>query len=156
MTNILYNPFFDATKDVFQLMLDLNNITNKPLCETCVVANGKMDIAIGVVGDMQGKVIYRFPVETSLEIVKIMSGMEFSEIDDFVTSAMGEIANIISGNVLSILSVQEITCDILPPQILTEDMVDDSNTKYDYISGMQIYTDIGNISLDIMLNTAKK
>jgi len=154
MVNVLYAPFFNATRDVFKLMLDLNNISDKPLSNKDVpTLNGRIDIAIGIIGDLQGKVIYYFPKETSLEMVKIMSGMEFSEIDDFVTSALGEIANIISGNVMSTLSVQKISCDILPPHILdkTEDKAD---SDYKFYSGMQICTDIGNIDLDIMLNTA--
>jgi len=81
-----------------------------------------------------------------------MSGMEFSEIDDFVTSAMGEIANIISGNVMSTLSVQKLSCDILPPHII-DNTGDKANIDYKFYSGMQICTDIGNIDLDIMLNT---
>ncbi|MEN6349978.1 MAG: chemotaxis protein CheX [Syntrophomonas sp.] len=152
MINPLYAPFFDATRDVFKLMLDLNNILDKPLPDKDVSAqDGKISIEIGITGDLQGKVIYRFPKETSLEMVKIMSGMEFSEVDDFVTSALGEIANIISGNVMSTLSVQKISCDILSPRIL-DNAEDKTETNHDFESGMQIFTDIGSIDLNIMLN----
>ena len=51
-------------------------------------------------------------------MVKIMSGMEFEEVDAFVTSAISEIANIISGNVATALSDSDIKCDILPPMQL--------------------------------------
>lgn len=154
MTNVLYTPFLNATKDVFQLMLDLHNITDKPhRIDEVGHSNSNMDIAIGIIGDLEGKVVYHFPTETSLEMVKIMSGMEFDEIDDFVTSAMGEIANIISGNVMSILSTQDFTCDILPPQIITPDNESQETGSFDFLSGMQICTDIGDINLDIMLKT---
>jgi chemotaxis protein CheX len=154
MTNVLYNPFLNATRDVFQLMLDLNNISDKPHCvEGVCYPSGNVDIAINIIGDLEGKVVYHFPKETSLEMVKIMSGgMEFNEIDDFVTSAMGEIANIISGNVTSILSTQEIACDIQPPEFITPAANEDASKHYDFISGMQICTEIGNVQLDIMLN----
>ncbi|MDD3269556.1 MAG: chemotaxis protein CheX [Syntrophomonadaceae bacterium] len=153
MNNPLYAPFFNATRDVFKLMLDLSNISDKPLLDKDVSAqDSKINIEIGIIGDLQGKVIYHFPKQTSLEMVKIMSGMEFSEIDDFVTSALGEIANIISGNVMSTLSVQKISCDILSPHILNE-TGDTTEINYEFESGMQICTDIGSVDLNIILNT---
>lgn len=154
MENVLYKPFFNATREVFQLMLDISNITDKPLCVdgVCYPA-GNVDIAIRVIGDMEGMVVYHFPKETSLKIVKIMSGgMEFNEVDDFVASAMGEIANIISGNVMSALSTQDIACDIQPPEFVAPEEIADASEKYKIVSGMQICTDIGDIDLNILLN----
>lgn len=155
MENVLYKPFFNATREVFQLMLDLNNITDKPLCVDGVCyPTGNVDIAIRVIGDLEGKVVYHFPKETSLEMVKIMSGgMEFNEVDEFVTSAMGEIANIISGNVMSALSTQDIACDILPPEFIAPETLADASEKFEFVSGMQICTDIGDVHLNILLNT---
>jgi chemotaxis protein CheX len=43
--------------------------------------------------------------------------MEFGEIDDFVTSAVGELSNIISGNAATALAGRGIVCDIRPPRI---------------------------------------
>lgn len=154
MSNPLYAPFFNATRDVFKLMLDLSNISDKPLPDTDISAqDSKINIEIGIIGDLQGKVIYHFPKQTSLEMVKIMSGMEFSEIDDFVTSALGEIANIISGNVMSTLSVQKISCDILSPHIFNDTGDKTGEIKYEFESGMQICTDIGSVDLNIILNS---
>lgn len=153
MSNPLYAPFFNATRDVFKLMLDLSNISDKPLSDKdASTQDSKINIEIGIIGDLQGKVIYHFPKETSLEMVKIMSGMEFSEIDDFVTSALGEIANIISGNVMSTLSVQKISCDILAPNILNN-AGEKTEANCESEPGMQICTDIGSIDLNILLNT---
>lgn len=156
MTNVLYKPFFDATREVFQLMLDISNVTDKPLCVDGVCSSGNVDISISITGDLEGRVVYHFPKTTSLEMVKIMSGgMEFDEVDDFVTSAMGEIANIISGNVMSALSTQDIACDIQPPEFVAPGALAEKSENYEIVSGMQICTEIGDINLDIMLNTKK-
>jgi chemotaxis protein CheX len=40
-------------------------------------------------------------------------------LDKFVTSAMGELGNIISGKATVGLSEQDLECDIVPPQIVT-------------------------------------
>ena len=149
-TDALYLPFFNATREVFSLMLDLNNISENPnAMEDAAGTDGRIDIAIGVTGDLEGEIFYHFPKETTLEIVKIMSGMDFSEVDDFVTSAIGEIANIISGKALVSLSQEKIICDILPPKIIIaeENPPDDTMLK----SSTRITTDIGDVDLDIRL-----
>jgi hypothetical protein len=79
-------PLLQGTQEVFKLMLDLD-----AACD----ASAKCDaLTIRLpfhrpYGDFSGKIYYSFPKKTTLEMVKIMSGMEIGEIDDFVTSAMG-------------------------------------------------------------------
>lgn len=112
------NPFYQATYEVFQNMLDLA-IERGPigLVEEAV-AGQEVNAIIGVTGSLSGSVLFSFPKEMVLEIVHILSGMKVDKLDTFVTSAVGEIANIISGNALTALSKQNYLCDIVPPQIV--------------------------------------
>jgi chemotaxis protein CheX len=146
MEDRLYRAFVDATKNVFSLMLAVSEISAYPAddfrCED------EIDIAVGIDGDLRGDIIYRFPVRTSLNIVNIMSGMQFEEADAFVTSAISEIANIISGNVLTALSDDDINCDISPPVQCKPD----EEKEYDLKTSCCIYTDIGDLCLKIGLN----
>ncbi len=144
----LYEPFLEATRNVFQLMLDLSDISDHPA--EAFVCDDELDISIGVVGDLVGEVIYRFPHATSLGMVNIMSGMEMSSVDDFVTSAISEIANIISGNVLTMLAGNDLKCDILPPAMRQPD----DSMVYMLRTACCISTSIGNVLLDIRLNQA--
>ena len=151
MNNVLYNPFFNATRDVFELMLALNDISDKPYAVNDGV-HDQMDIviAIGITGDLDGKVVYHFPKETSLKMVSIMSGMEVEAVDEFVTSAISEIANIISGNVMTLLEGANVRCDILPPTLRdpgASDMLTDA--------ALCFFTRVGGMCLDIRLNPAK-
>lgn len=112
-------PFSEATRQTFKLLLDLDVMLDSENPQVEVLENhDNVDIVIEFIGDLTGEILYRFPKDTTLEIVKMMSGMEFNEIDEFVTSAIGEIANIISGNAMTDMSKKEITCDILPPKIV--------------------------------------
>jgi len=54
----------------------------------------------------------------TLEMVKILSGMEMDKIDNFASSALGEMANIIGGNALT-LCHSTITPAILSPRKFT-------------------------------------
>lgn len=145
----LYSPFLEATRNVFQLMLDLTEVSDHPAesfqCEE------ELDVSIGFIGDLKGEVIYRLPRETSLGIVNIMSGMEFDAVDEFVTSAVSEIANIISGNVLTMLAGEDLKCDILPP-VLKEP---GSQEEYEFHTACCVMTSVGNVCLDIRLNQGK-
>jgi chemotaxis protein CheX len=148
MDNALYSTFLSATRDVLKTMLDVNSMKENP---GGLQDKEELSISIQVTGSLMGEIIYRFPKETSLNMVKIMSGgMDFEEVDDFVTSAVGEIANIISGKALISLSEQKIVCDILPPKILSES--EDSKSE-DLNSGIrtQIQSNVGSIEIDIRL-----
>lgn len=148
MSVSLYEPFLAATRNVFQLMLDLSDISDQPAED--FVCDDKLDISIGVVGDLVGEVVYRFPHNTSLGMVNIMSGMEMESVDEFVTSAISEIANIISGNVLTMLAGDDLNCDILPPVMRQPD----DSLVYALRTACCISTSIGNVFLDIRLNQA--
>lgn len=120
MNDRVLTGFSTAAQEVLKLMLDVDTVAAVPVTKEDS-ANGQdsITVKIGLTGDVSGSAYYNFPKDTALEMVKIMSGMEIEEVDEFVTSAMGELSNIISGNALTGLAQQEISCDILPPEILT-------------------------------------
>jgi len=112
------NPFYKAAQDVFERMLDLNTErVNLGVVEEMVTGK-EANVIIGMTGDLAGTVLFSFPKEMTFEMVKIMSGMEVDKLDSFVTSALGEVANIISGNAATYLSLEKYNCDIVPPQII--------------------------------------
>ncbi len=84
------NPFFTATKDVFKLMLDLEIKKGNVTIVDDMVSSKDANVILGVTGDLQGSVFFAFPKEMALDMVKIMSGMKLDEIDNFVSSALGE------------------------------------------------------------------
>lgn len=151
MRNPLYEPFLEATRNVFSLMLDLNDIVCSPVSEP-TARPCELNVSIDVIGDLTGSVVYRFPGETSLKMVGILSGMEFSAVDDFVASAMGEVANIISGNVMTALSDRKLKCDILPPKVIDDGKLETS--CFDIHHAERLTTDAGDIELSILLNKA--
>ncbi|MDI9488229.1 MAG: chemotaxis protein CheX [Bacillota bacterium] len=146
MVDKLYKAFVDATYNVFNLMLNISEISLHSV-EDFKCDEG-IDILVGIVGELQGEVIYRFPVTTSLSMVNIMSGMEFDDVDPFVTSAISEIANIISGNVITAFSDSTLKYDILPPV----QGKSNNDKEYEIESSCCISTSIGEICLKIRLN----
>ena len=149
MKTELYTPFLDATRQVLQTMLDLSDIAERS-AEQFDEGQENLEISVGVVGDLEGTITYRFPSDTSLNIVQILSGMEIDSVDDFVASAVSEIANIISGTVMTLLSADNLTCDILPP---VQGRLDNQK-EYTQHTQCCITTSAGDICLDIALSRA--
>lgn len=140
-------PFTNAACQTLKLLLDVDvNAGTTEVIDVCVEDASRINIAIGLTGDLSGEALYRFPEQTTLEIVKMMSGMEFTEIDEFVTSALGEIANIISGNAVTDLTSRDLICDILPPRILDSGALPSSGDTT-YVFSTKINTSIGEVEV---------
>lgn len=146
MPSKFYVPFLQATCNVFDLMLDLSDISD---CQADAFEyEDELDISIEIVGDLAGEVVYRFPSATCLNMVGIMSGMDMDKMDDFVISAICEISNIISGHVLTVLAGEDVNCDIRPPRLKkAEDCA-----PYALHSTRCLSTPAGEVCLEIRLN----
>lgn len=111
-------PFIKAASDVFSLMMDLDIDRGELRVSEELIPSKDASVLIGVTGDLSGSILYSFSEDMILQMVEIMSGMKVSDIDSFVASALGEVANIISGNAVTYLSSISYTCDIVPPQVI--------------------------------------
>lgn len=139
--------FLDATKDVFKSMLDMEIA---PLSEEKRMGQEEnVRVEIGLVGDLSGTVIYNFPKSTTLNIVKALSGMDAAQLDDFATSMLGEMANIISGNAVTSLSEKNCKCDIQPPQITINHLESDKSCPS---SDMHLHSMVGEMCEQICLS----
>ncbi|MBA9088330.1 chemotaxis protein CheX [Fontibacillus solani] len=141
------HPFFKATQEVFRLMLDLD-IQETPPEQLSELKNKAVNVSIGIVGDLEGKIDYCFPESMTLEIVRILSGMEMNELDDFVASAISEVVNIISGNAMTGLFEHQVQCDIQPPSIEIADTCSGRNQSDKMLT---LETSIGQLLVDIQL-----
>ncbi len=149
------NPFIKAINDVFKMMLGLN-IEKKDLkIQEEIICKNDTKVVLGITGDLQGDIIFRFPKNMALEMVKNMSGLEVDEINRFVSSALGEVVNIVSGNAVTILSQEGYSCDIVPPKVfINEDMT--FNLKDEHLLHLILKTDIGEFELNLNLKEKSK
>lgn len=73
---------------------------------------------IGISGKLEGNVLYGFSEPLVKDIIKRMVGEDFEARDPMALSALGEIANVITGNAATQLAASGYKCDISPPVIL--------------------------------------
>jgi chemotaxis protein CheX len=74
---------------------------------------------IGVSGKLEGNVLYGFADDcASAAVAKMLEEEPTAEISQMGLSALGELANIITGNAATLLAQNGYTCDISPPVII--------------------------------------
>ena len=144
------NFFYQATNDVFKLMLNMETKKKNLSVLEDMISSKDVNVHLGITGDLKGNVLFGFPKDMAIEMIKIMSGMEMDKIDSFASSALGEIGNIIGGNALTNLSKNKYVCDIAPPQVFVGKYKSFSldNEK---ILQLTLKTDIGEFDISIFL-----
>jgi chemotaxis protein CheX len=74
-------------------------------------------IIVGVTGEMRGQVLIAMSAENACDIASKMCMMEVREIDDFASSALSELGNMIMGNAATVFSSSGVGIDITPPTL---------------------------------------
>jgi chemotaxis protein CheX len=93
-------PFIDVTVDVFKQFIGCDIKTGRPhFSEQSDVKNWDVSSVIGFTGEARGAVVVSFKVGLAIELTNMLTEQNHSTIDDEVIDAVGEIVNIIAGNV---------------------------------------------------------
>lgn len=91
-------PFIRATRDIFEMMLQLEAEAGEP----SVKASGKTshDISgiIGFTGEVEGAVVLSFPNATAQRVCALFTGSDCSESQEDLCDAIGELTNMIAGS----------------------------------------------------------
>jgi chemotaxis protein CheX len=94
----------EITKGVFSTMVMMDVVDENPLTEPVTSFHETLTSMVGLAGSHTGILAIHCPKELALRITTNMLGMEVTEIDEDVNDALGEIANMIGGDVKHIFS----------------------------------------------------
>ncbi len=93
-------PFIDTCKNVCESFLSINAIPQNPFfIEKTETTNWDISGVIGLTGEAQGAVAISMKQDFAIYVADVLTGDKHSAIDDIVVDAVGEIINIIAGNV---------------------------------------------------------
>ena len=146
------NPFIESIYGLFERMLESKVERGNP-----GISNGNgnpRDITalIGLSGTVKGTIALAFPVDTALNMVSRLLGIEIKHVDETVTDGIGELVNIVAGNAKTKLSTMKATSiNLSLPTI-----VRGSDYTVDYPSDcvwleLPFHSDIGNFNLRVTL-----
>ena len=114
----------------------------------------ELTVIIGVSGDLEGSVLYDFGNGTSLALAGRMMGEAIAEHNDVSLSAVGELANMITGNAATQLSNAGYSCTISPPI-----MIEMIGSRIATVGGAQILatfnSELGELNIRISLKESQ-
>ena len=93
-------PFINVCKNVFRDFVGQEIEARMPYFME-KDESGEWDISgiIGLTGEARGAVVISLKQELAMKLTSILTGAEYTKMDDDVVDAVGEILNIIAGNV---------------------------------------------------------
>lgn len=99
MIDVLYiNAFVQAVEKVFATMLQTDVTVREPRLSTQDTPTYDVSAIIGMSGDMVGVIILSFPKEVAERVASLFCGAQLAATDDDFADAIGELANMVSGN----------------------------------------------------------
>jgi chemotaxis protein CheX len=108
----------EITKGVFSTMVMMDVVDESPLTEPVTSFHETLTSMVGLAGSHTGILAIHCPKELALRITTNMLGMEVTEIDDDVNDALGEIANMIGGDVKHIFSPKGADINLSIPTVI--------------------------------------
>jgi chemotaxis protein CheX len=148
----LAEKIIDATKEIFSSMIMMEISLAGDIIEQPSVFKGSISGVIGLAGTYRGLLGIHLPQEVAMAITSSFLGMEVTEIDEDVEDAVGELANMLGGNIKSILSEKGRDIDLSLPSIIKGAEYDFQQTQKDaerYVIPMRC--DAGEFCIDLQL-----
>ncbi len=144
------NPFVESSvsviKEVLQVEVKREQISLKskamPVLEIAVI--------IGLVGQVEGRVLFDMDKKTALKIVSKMNNEEITEFDELAKATITELGNLITGRAVTKLSEMGYKFDVTPPAIFTGNNMEISDVEIEALI-VPIETPIGRIEINVAL-----
>jgi chemotaxis protein CheX len=141
------NPFLMAAKKVLQDMCFAEVSVNKPGLKEASFGADTWVIIIGVTGEMRGQVLIAMAEKDACDVASKMCMTEVKTIDDFASSALSELGNMIMGNAATVFASNGVGIDITPPT-LSHGEVSFTNT---YAKSLCVPLTLGETTVDLYL-----
>ena len=113
----IQDKMIDATKEIFSTMIMMEISLEEVLVEHGPL-NDTITAMIGLAGKRKGVLAVHFPYTVAMAITSSFLMMDVTEMNDDVHDAMGEIANMLGGNVKTILSENARDIDLSMPSTI--------------------------------------
>ncbi|MBW1763826.1 MAG: chemotaxis protein CheX [Deltaproteobacteria bacterium] len=143
------NPFIEATLHVLETMAFTKATGGKPYLKKDRSAKGDVSGIIGLTGDVKGTIAVSFSETCILPIVSSMFGEDIKELNDEVKDAVGEIANMISGQARQKLEVMGKNLKASIPTMITGKEHAISHLTQENIIAIPFTTDSGEFTIEV-------
>ncbi|HIV86757.1 MAG TPA: chemotaxis protein CheX, partial [Candidatus Pygmaiobacter gallistercoris] len=111
--------FADSALEVIGSMAGIDRANARLQMTSLYRPEGEIFVRLGLIGDLAGEVVFGFEKGLALSLLASMTGMELTELDELVQSALCELTNIACGNAATALAGRGLACDIKSPVLET-------------------------------------
>ncbi|MDR1046507.1 MAG: chemotaxis protein CheX [Treponema sp.] len=93
-------PFIDTTRNVFKDFIGIDVAVGRPFfVDKDKAADWDISAVIGLTGEASGAVVISMKLSLAIRVTDLLTGSSHAKLDDDVVDAVGEVVNIIAGNV---------------------------------------------------------
>lgn len=144
------NPILSSFSNVMP-QLGLANVEKKNISlKGRFIESPGVVIIVGIIGDIKGNVIYGLSLDDAKRIASIMMmGMPVNDFDELAQSAISELTNMITANVATNFSKENININISTPTLVHGKFT--ANASSDKVVCVQMGVDGMNIDVNISM-----
>jgi len=112
------NAMLKGFLKVFSEAVNLKVSIQKPEISKDIARDCDVVTIVGFNGSLDGNLVYGFPKDLALDIISSMMGMPYDKLDDLAMSGIGELGNMVSGNIAINLEQIGKPIEITPPSVI--------------------------------------
>jgi len=114
----IINSILKSTVKIFTEAVNMKIEFEKPQIAKELAKGYDLVTLVGFNGSLSGNLVYAFDTRVALSVVQKMMGMPYNQLDELAMSAIGELANMISGNIATNMEQIGKPIDITPPSVI--------------------------------------
>lgn len=141
----------ESAKEIFSTMVMMEISVNGDTMVTLPPLSESISGVIGLAGTHKGVLAIHIPNNVAMAITASFLGMEVGEINEDVEDAVGELANMLGGNVKTILSENGRDIDLSLPTTIRGQQYDFQPTKEAVRIIIPFRCDTGEFAIDLQL-----
>lgn len=144
------NPFVESSVSVISEVLSVEVKRENISLKSKAIPVLDIAVIVGLVGQVEGRVIFDMTRETALNIASNMNDETISEFDDLAKATITELGNMITGRAVTKLSEMGYKFDVTPPAIFSGSNMEISDIDIEALI-VPVETSLGRIEINVAL-----
>lgn len=149
------NPFVEAAHEVLQAEAGLSITRGRLTLQKSALTTEDLTVLLGVVGQVDGVVLYGLSAATGLALVSRMMGQEFTELDSLAQSGIAELGNVITGRASVKLAEAGYVSNISPPTLVRGSNVRVTTLDFARIV-VPLSSEVGDLTVNLALRDGRE
>lgn len=144
------NPFVESSVSVMREILGIEVKREQISLKSKAVPILDIAVIIGLVGQVEGRVLFDMKLDTALKIISKMNEEEITQFDDLAKATITELGNMITGRAVTKLSEMGYRFDVTPPAIFAGKNMEISDVEIEALI-VPVETSLGRIEINVAL-----